>query len=92
MVFFVVISFWFNSSSLFQAEWGPLRHIRVIKERNSGVSRGFAFIDFPDVVPFIEFIFMCHLLFNVFAPKADASYAGCCSEDDGRHWRQWSCN
>ncbi|CAL9072409.1 unnamed protein product [Musa textilis] len=31
------------------AEWGPLRHIRVIKERNSGVSRGFAFIDFPDV-------------------------------------------
>ncbi|XP_064991636.1 SUPPRESSOR OF ABI3-5-like isoform X3 [Musa acuminata AAA Group] len=33
----------------FLAEWGPLRHIRVIKERNSGVSRGFAFIDFPDV-------------------------------------------
>ncbi|KAI3494778.1 hypothetical protein L1887_40389 [Cichorium endivia] len=29
------------------AEWGPLRHVRVIKERNSGVSRGFAFIDFP---------------------------------------------
>ncbi|KAJ4828808.1 hypothetical protein Tsubulata_010824, partial [Turnera subulata] len=31
------------------AEWGPLRHVRVIKERNSGVSRGFAFIDFPSV-------------------------------------------
>lgn len=33
-----------------QAEWGPLRHVRVIKERNSGVSRGFAFVDFPSVV------------------------------------------
>ncbi|KHN05369.1 RNA-binding protein 5 [Glycine soja] len=31
------------------AEWGPLRHVRVIKERNSGVSRGFAFIDFPSM-------------------------------------------
>ncbi|XP_015880130.3 SUPPRESSOR OF ABI3-5 isoform X1 [Ziziphus jujuba] len=31
------------------AEWGPLRHVRVIKERNSGMSRGFAFIDFPSV-------------------------------------------
>ncbi|XP_019423248.1 PREDICTED: SUPPRESSOR OF ABI3-5-like isoform X3 [Lupinus angustifolius] len=31
------------------AEWGPLRHVRVIKERNSGISRGFAFIDFPYV-------------------------------------------
>ncbi|KAH9602091.1 hypothetical protein KSS87_012683 [Heliosperma pusillum] len=31
------------------AEWGPLRHVRIIKERNSGVSRGFAFIDFPSV-------------------------------------------
>ncbi|XP_038988821.1 SUPPRESSOR OF ABI3-5-like isoform X2 [Phoenix dactylifera] len=31
------------------AEWGPLRHVRVIKERNSGISRGFAFIDFPTV-------------------------------------------
>ncbi|XP_059640050.1 SUPPRESSOR OF ABI3-5-like isoform X2 [Cornus florida] len=31
------------------AEWGPLQHIRVIKERNSGASRGFAFIDFPSV-------------------------------------------
>ncbi|KAK9121550.1 hypothetical protein Syun_019167 [Stephania yunnanensis] len=30
-------------------EWGPLRHVRVIKERNSGISRGFAFIDFPSV-------------------------------------------
>ncbi|GJS69407.1 suppressor of ABI3-5 isoform X1 [Tanacetum coccineum] len=29
------------------SEWGPLRHVRVIKERNSGTSRGFAFIDFP---------------------------------------------
>ncbi|KAK9052979.1 hypothetical protein SSX86_029609 [Deinandra increscens subsp. villosa] len=29
------------------AEWGPLRHVRVIKERSSGMSRGFAFIDFP---------------------------------------------
>lgn len=31
------------------AEWGPLRHVRVIKERNTGVSRGFAFVDFPSV-------------------------------------------
>ncbi|CAN4078139.1 unnamed protein product [Withania somnifera] len=31
------------------AEWAPLRHVRVIKERNSGISRGFAFIDFPSV-------------------------------------------
>ncbi|KAL7110486.1 hypothetical protein ACP275_05G029100 [Erythranthe tilingii] len=31
------------------AEWGPLRHVRVIKERNSGTSRGFSFIDFPSV-------------------------------------------
>ncbi|GAV61742.1 RRM_1 domain-containing protein/G-patch domain-containing protein/RRM_6 domain-containing protein [Cephalotus follicularis] len=31
------------------AEWGPLRHVRVIKERNTGISRGFAFIDFPSV-------------------------------------------
>nr|XP_043638808.1 SUPPRESSOR OF ABI3-5 isoform X2 [Erigeron canadensis] len=31
------------------AEWGPLRHVRVIKERNSGASRGFAFIDFPSM-------------------------------------------
>ncbi|KAL3684871.1 hypothetical protein R1sor_002893 [Riccia sorocarpa] len=31
------------------ADWGPLRHVRVIKERNSGVSRGFAFVDFPSV-------------------------------------------
>ncbi|XP_068635162.1 SUPPRESSOR OF ABI3-5-like [Aristolochia californica] len=31
------------------AEWGPLRHVLVIKERNSGISRGFAFIDFPSV-------------------------------------------
>ncbi|KAH7445957.1 hypothetical protein KP509_01G030500 [Ceratopteris richardii] len=30
-------------------EWGPLRHVRVIKERSSGISRGFAFIDFPSV-------------------------------------------
>jgi hypothetical protein len=33
-----------------QADWGPLRHVRVIKERSTGVSRGFAFVDFPDVV------------------------------------------
>lgn len=31
------------------ADWGPLRHVRVIKERSTGVSRGFAFVDFPDV-------------------------------------------
>eukprot|EP01018_Ginkgo_biloba_P031596 Gb_28214 [translate_table: standard] len=31
------------------ADWGPLRHVRVIKERNSGLSRGFAFVDFPSV-------------------------------------------
>ncbi|KAL5544951.1 hypothetical protein UlMin_008735 [Ulmus minor] len=40
-----------NEEDLYQilAEWGPLRHVRVIKERNSGISRGFAFIDFPSV-------------------------------------------
>ncbi|XP_019446983.1 PREDICTED: SUPPRESSOR OF ABI3-5-like isoform X1 [Lupinus angustifolius] len=31
------------------AESGPLRHVRIIRERNSGISRGFAFIDFPSV-------------------------------------------
>ncbi|XP_078172276.1 suppressor of abi3-5 isoform X3 [Carex rostrata] len=31
------------------AEWGPLRHVRVIRERGSGISRGFAFVDFPSV-------------------------------------------
>lgn len=31
------------------AEWGPLHHVRVIREQNSGISRGFAFIDFPTV-------------------------------------------
>ncbi|KAL6560064.1 hypothetical protein OROHE_006302 [Orobanche hederae] len=31
------------------AEWGPIRHIRVIKEQRSGISRGFAFVDFPSV-------------------------------------------
>ncbi|KAL6566604.1 Tubulin alpha-3 chain [Orobanche minor] len=31
------------------AEWGPIHHIHVIKERRSGISRGFAFIDFPCV-------------------------------------------
>lgn len=31
------------------AEWGPLNHVRVIREQNSGISRGFAFIDFPTV-------------------------------------------
>ncbi|KAH7307284.1 hypothetical protein KP509_22G052600 [Ceratopteris richardii] len=30
-------------------EWGPLRHVRVIKERSTGTSRGFAFVDFPTV-------------------------------------------
>lgn len=28
----------------------------MIKERNSGVSRGFAFIDFPSVVPFFSLL------------------------------------
>ncbi|KAI3883935.1 hypothetical protein MKX03_010600 [Papaver bracteatum] len=32
------------------AQWGPLRNVRVIKERNSSSCRGFAFIDFPSVV------------------------------------------
>ncbi|GAB2209390.1 hypothetical protein Drorol1_Dr00026603 [Drosera rotundifolia] len=31
------------------AEWGPLPNVRVIKERSSGISRGFAFIDFLSV-------------------------------------------
>ncbi|KAE8709331.1 hypothetical protein F3Y22_tig00110332pilonHSYRG01330 [Hibiscus syriacus] len=31
------------------AEWGPLCHVRVIKERHSGIFLGFAFIDFPSV-------------------------------------------
>eukprot|EP01018_Ginkgo_biloba_P023602 Gb_28165 [translate_table: standard] len=31
-------------------EWGPLHHVRVIKERNSSIiSRGFVFVDFPSV-------------------------------------------
>ncbi|PWZ09449.1 hypothetical protein Zm00014a_026009 [Zea mays] len=34
---------------LVQSQWGPLRSVRVIKERNSGMSRGFAFIDFSTV-------------------------------------------
>ncbi|CAL5060086.1 unnamed protein product [Urochloa decumbens] len=40
-----------NDDDLYQilAQWGPLRSVRVIKERNSGMSRGFAFIDFPTV-------------------------------------------
>ncbi|XP_047092185.1 SUPPRESSOR OF ABI3-5-like isoform X2 [Lolium rigidum] len=40
-----------NEDDLYQilAEWGPLRSVRVIKERPSGLSRGFAFIDFPTV-------------------------------------------
>lgn len=44
----------FSSYNFCQAEWGPLRHVRVIKERNSGASRGFAFIDFPDMVPIFK--------------------------------------
>lgn len=39
-----------------QAEWGPLRHVRVIKERSTGISRGFAFIDFPSVVFIMEYL------------------------------------
>ncbi|CAE6076232.1 unnamed protein product [Arabidopsis arenosa] len=31
------------------AEWGPLHHVRVIREQSSGISRGFAFIDFSTV-------------------------------------------
>ncbi|XP_010427092.1 PREDICTED: SUPPRESSOR OF ABI3-5 isoform X1 [Camelina sativa] len=31
------------------AEWGPLHDVRVIREQSSGISRGFAFIDFPTV-------------------------------------------
>ncbi|KAG2648717.1 hypothetical protein PVAP13_1NG062100 [Panicum virgatum] len=40
-----------NDDDLYQilAQWGPLRSVRVIKERNSGMSRGFAFIDFHTV-------------------------------------------
>ncbi|KXG33281.1 SUPPRESSOR OF ABI3-5 isoform X3 [Sorghum bicolor] len=40
-----------NDDDLYQilAQWGPLRSVRVIKERSSGMSRGFAFIDFPTV-------------------------------------------
>ncbi|KAK3153231.1 hypothetical protein QOZ80_2BG0169540 [Eleusine coracana subsp. coracana] len=40
-----------NDDDLYKilAQWGPLRSVRVIKDRNSGVSRGFAFIDFPTV-------------------------------------------
>ncbi|KAJ3675286.1 hypothetical protein LUZ60_004328 [Juncus effusus] len=40
-----------NEDDLYQilAEWGPLRHVRVIRERGSNIPRGFAFIDFPSV-------------------------------------------
>ncbi|KAL6572430.1 hypothetical protein OROMI_013388 [Orobanche minor] len=40
---------WGGITSCLDAEWGPIRHIRVIKERRSGISRGFAFVDFPSV-------------------------------------------
>lgn len=46
---------WLFLLNALQADWGPLRHIRVIKERSTGVSRGFAFVDFPDVVSFLFF-------------------------------------
>ncbi|CAN8254594.1 unnamed protein product [Cochlearia groenlandica] len=31
------------------AEWGPLHDVRVVRDQNTGVSRGFAFVDFPTV-------------------------------------------
>eukprot|EP00252_Welwitschia_mirabilis_P014229 TRINITY_DN3132_c0_g1_i1.p1 TRINITY_DN3132_c0_g1~~TRINITY_DN3132_c0_g1_i1.p1 ORF type:complete len:875 (+),score=212.77 TRINITY_DN3132_c0_g1_i1:446-3070(+) len=31
------------------ANWGPLKHVRIIRERSSGLSRGFAFVDFPSI-------------------------------------------
>jgi len=37
--------------------------VRVIKERNSGMSRGFAFIDFPTVV------LIKQVLLNYYSPK-----------------------
>lgn len=42
------------STMSIQADWGPLKHVRVIKERSTGVSRGFAFVDFPDVVSLLS--------------------------------------
>ncbi|KAI3965693.1 hypothetical protein MKX01_010650 [Papaver californicum] len=32
------------------AEWGPIRNVRVLKEKESSTCRGFAFVDFPSVV------------------------------------------
>jgi len=30
-------------------EWGPLKSVRVIKDRQTGLSKGFGFVDFPTV-------------------------------------------
>lgn len=30
-------------------EWGPLKSVRVIKDRQTGLSKGFGFVDFPSV-------------------------------------------
>lgn len=33
----------------FQARWAPLNEVRVIREKQTGISRGFAFVDFPTI-------------------------------------------
>lgn len=75
-----------------QAEWGPLRHVRVIKERNSGISRGFAFIDFLSVV--LMSFNLIHFLFPILIielkPKCFCR-TGSSMCYDGQTGGGWSC-
>lgn len=54
----------------------------MIKERNSGVSRGFAFIDFPSVVLIVDGF---SILFSFSSIEVDLNFPiiGCCSSNDG---------
>lgn len=43
---------------MLQADWGPLpvAAVRIIKDRITKISRGFAFVDFPSVVSCFVFL------------------------------------
>jgi hypothetical protein len=43
---------------MLQADWGPLpvAAVRIIKDRITKISRGFAFVDFPSVVSCFIFL------------------------------------